>query len=54
MPPVAADMAEHAVIYEQAGDGSWSVCAVDLPVYYRGTREVAEESLREEICCCRF
>jgi predicted RNase H-like HicB family nuclease len=43
-------MAEYAVIYEQAGDGSWSVRAVDLPVYSVGdTREEAAESIREAI-----
>jgi len=43
-------MTEYAVIYEQAGDESWSVRAVDLPVYSVGdTREEAAESIREAI-----
>ncbi len=43
-------MTEYAVIYEQAAEGSWSVRAVDLPVYSAGdTREEAAESIREAI-----
>lgn len=43
-------MTEYAVIYEQADDGSWSVRAVDLPVFSVGdTREEAAESIREAI-----
>jgi len=43
-------MAEFAVIYEQADDASWSVRAVDVPVYSVGdTREEAAESIREAI-----
>ena len=41
-------MTEYAVIYEQATDGSWSVRAVDLPVF-GDTREKAAESIRETI-----
>lgn len=43
-------MTEYAVIYEQANDSSWSVRAVDLPVFSVGdTREEAAESIREAI-----
>ncbi len=43
-------MTDFAVIYEQAEDGSWSVRAVDLPVYSVGdTREEAADSIREAI-----
>lgn len=43
-------MTDYAVIYEQANDGSWSVRAVDLPVYSVGdTRDEAAESIREAI-----
>ena len=43
-------MTDFPVIYEQATDGSWSVRAVDLPVYSVGdTREAAAESIREAI-----
>ena len=43
-------MTEYPVIYEQADDGSWSVRAVDLPVFSVGdTREEAAESIREAI-----
>lgn len=43
-------MTDYAVIYEQAGDGSWNVRAVDLPVYSVGdTREAAADSIREAI-----
>lgn len=43
-------MTEYAVIYEQAGDGSWSARAADLPVYAVGdTREEAEQAVREAI-----
>ena len=43
-------MTEYAVIYEQAGDGSWNVRAVDLPAYSVGdTREHAAGSIRDAI-----
>lgn len=43
-------MTDYSVIYEKADDGSWSVRAVDLPVYSVGdTREEAAESIREAI-----
>lgn len=43
-------MTDYPVIYEQADDGSWSVRAVDLPVFSVGdTREDAAESIREAI-----
>ncbi len=43
-------MTEYAVIYEQADDGSWSVRAVDLPVFSVGdTRQEAAESIRDAI-----
>jgi len=43
-------MTDYAVIYEQATDGSWSVRAVDLPVFSVGdTREEAAGSIREAI-----
>ena len=43
-------MTDFPVIYEQAEDGSWSVRAVDLPVYSVGdTREEAADSIREAI-----
>ncbi|MEJ7892349.1 MAG: hypothetical protein WKF94_06885 [Solirubrobacteraceae bacterium] len=43
-------MTEYAVIYEQAEDGSWSVRAVDLPVYSVGViREDAAAAIREAI-----
>lgn len=43
-------MADFAVIYEKADDGSWSVRAVDLPVYSVGdTREQATAAIREAI-----
>lgn len=44
-------MTDYAVIYEQAGDGSWSARAADLPVYAVGdTPEEAEQMIREAIC----
>lgn len=43
-------MTDYPVIYEQGPDGSWSVRAVDLPVFSVGdTREQAAESIREAI-----
>jgi predicted RNase H-like HicB family nuclease len=43
-------MSDYVVIYEQAGDGSWSVSAADLPVFAVGdTREEAEQQIREAI-----
>ena len=43
-------MTDYPVIYEKAEDGSWSVRAVDLPVFSVGeTREEAAESIREAI-----
>lgn len=43
-------MTEYPVIYEQADDGSWSVRAVDLPVYSVGdTRDEAADAIREAI-----
>ncbi|MEJ7892187.1 MAG: type II toxin-antitoxin system HicB family antitoxin [Solirubrobacteraceae bacterium] len=43
-------MADFSVIYEKAEDGSWSVRAVDLPVFSVGdSREEAAESIREAI-----
>lgn len=47
-------MTDYSVIYEQASDRSWSVRAVDLPVYSVGdTREEATESIREAIAFYR-
>jgi predicted RNase H-like HicB family nuclease len=41
---------EYGVIYEQAGDGSWSASAVDLPVFAVGdTKEEAEREIRSAI-----
>ena len=43
-------MTDYPVIYEQGPDGSWSVRAVDLPVFSVGdTREQAEEAIRDAI-----
>lgn len=43
-------MTHYAVIYERAGDGSWSARAADLPVHSVGaTREDAEVSIRDAI-----
>ena len=43
-------MTEYSVIYEQAGDGSWSARAADLPVYAVGdTREEAESEIRSAL-----
>jgi len=43
-------VADFSVIYEKAGDGSWSVRAVDPPVFSVGdSREEAAESIREAI-----
>ncbi len=43
-------MTDYPVIYEQADDDSWSVRAVDLPVFSVGdTREEAAEAIREAI-----
>jgi predicted RNase H-like HicB family nuclease len=43
-------MTEFPVIFEQADDGSWSVRAVDMPVYSVGdTRDEAAEAIREAI-----
>jgi predicted RNase H-like HicB family nuclease len=43
-------MTEYAVIYEQAGDGSWSASAADLPVFAVGdTLEEAETEIRSAI-----
>ncbi len=43
-------MSTYAVIYEHAGDGSWSARAADLPVYAVGdTRDEAEWQIRSAI-----
>ncbi len=43
-------MTRYGVIYEQAGDGSWSASAADLPVFAVGdTREEAEREVRAAI-----
>ncbi len=43
-------MSTFGVIYEQAGDGSWSARAADLPVYAVGdTAEEAEREIRSAI-----
>jgi predicted RNase H-like HicB family nuclease len=43
-------LTEHTIIYEQAGDGSWSARPAELPVYAAGdTREEAERHVREGI-----
>ncbi len=43
-------MTKYPVIYEKASDGSWSVRAVDLPVFSVGdTREQAAAAIREAI-----
>jgi len=43
-------MTRYAVIYEQAGDGSWSVRAADMPVLTVGdTLEEAEQMIGEAI-----
>lgn len=43
-------MTSYAVIYEPAGDGSWSARAADLPVYAVGdSREEAESEIREAL-----
>jgi len=43
-------MTEYPVIYEQADDGSWSVRAVDLPVFSVGAAPLKKnESIREAI-----
>jgi predicted RNase H-like HicB family nuclease len=43
-------MSDYAVIYEQAGDGSWSASAADLPVFSCGaTPEEAEREIRDAI-----
>jgi predicted RNase H-like HicB family nuclease len=43
-------MSEYVVIYEQAGDGSWSARAADMPVFAVGdTREEAESEIRDAI-----
>lgn len=43
-------MSTYAVIYERAGDGSWSARAADLPVYAVGdSREDAEAEIRSAI-----
>ncbi len=43
-------MTDYPVIYEKADDGSWSVRAVDLPIFSVGdAREEAAESIREAI-----
>jgi predicted RNase H-like HicB family nuclease len=43
-------LTEYAVVYEQAGDGSWSARAADLPVFSAGrTREEAEQEVKAGI-----
>jgi len=43
-------MIDFVVIYEQAGDGSWSARAADLPIYAVGdSRDEAEREVREAI-----
>ena len=43
-------MTDYPVIYEKADDGSWSVRAVDLPVFsVADTRDEAVEAIRETI-----
>lgn len=43
-------MNTYLAIYEQAGDGTWSARAADLPVYAAGaTREEAESDLQDAI-----
>jgi len=43
-------MIDYPVIYEKADDGSWSVRAVDLPVFsVADTRDEAAEAIREAI-----
>jgi predicted RNase H-like HicB family nuclease len=43
-------MTEYGVIYEQAGDGSWSASAIDMPVFAVGdSREEAEHEIRSAI-----
>jgi predicted RNase H-like HicB family nuclease len=40
----------YSVIYERAGDGTWSASAADLPVYAAGaTRAEAEQEIRSAI-----
>ena len=43
-------MRTYGVIYEQAGDGSWSASAADLPVFaVADTRGAAEREIRSAI-----
>lgn len=43
-------MTLYSVIYEQAGDGSWSARAADLPVFsVGGTRAEAETGIKAAI-----
>jgi predicted RNase H-like HicB family nuclease len=43
-------MTTYGVIYEQAGDGSWSASAADLPVFAVGdSRDEAEREIRAAI-----
>ena len=43
-------MTDYAVIYEPAGDGSWSARTVDLPVFVAGdSREEAKQEVRAAI-----
>jgi len=43
-------MTIYGVIYEHAGDGSWSASAADLPVFAVGdTRDEAEKEIRDAI-----
>ncbi len=43
-------MTTYGVIYEQAGDGSWSASAADLPVFSVGdSREEAEREIQAAI-----
>ncbi len=43
-------MSQYAVIYERAGDGSWSARAADLPVFAVGdSRAEAESEIRSAI-----
>ena len=43
-------MTDYGVIYEQAGDGSWSASAIDMPVFAVGdSKEEAEREIRSAI-----
>ena len=43
-------MTDYGVVYEQAGDGSWSASAIDMPVFATGdSKEEAEREIRSAI-----